>query len=115
MTKAVVYLFLLHDFEEIICVPLWKIRHREMLGAMSKPFFGSVTNGHVLSVGILEEMFILLIASIICSLNDNYTLYLAFVIVYALHFIMHYKMCLSVKNMFLVSYQQHFSFLLLYG
>ncbi|KRM96269.1 hypothetical protein FC19_GL000549 [Liquorilactobacillus aquaticus DSM 21051] len=91
-------LFILHDFEEVICVPLWKIRHRSMLDKMDKPFFGRVMNGQAFAIGVLEEMLILVIASIICSISHNYTLYLAFLVVYTLHFAMHYKMCFSIKN-----------------
>ncbi|WP_057745209.1 HXXEE domain-containing protein [Liquorilactobacillus capillatus] len=91
-------LFILHDFEEIICVPLWKRRHQQLLANMEKPFFGRVTNGQAFSVGVLEEMLILIVVSIICSLSHNYTLYLAFIIVYTFHFVMHYKMCFSIKS-----------------
>lgn len=91
-------LFILHDFEEMICMPLWKIRHRKMLDRMDKPFFGQVINGQAFSIGVLEEMLILIIVSIICSLTHNYTLYLAFILAYTFHFVMHYKMCFSIKN-----------------
>ena len=36
-------LFILHDFEEMIFMPLWKKRHRHKLVTFKKPFFGSVT------------------------------------------------------------------------
>ena len=41
-------LFILHDFEEIIFMPLWKTRHHQKLETFKKPFFGSVTQGSAL-------------------------------------------------------------------
>ena len=38
-------LFILHDFEEMIFMPLWKKRHHRKLLTFKKPFFGSVTQG----------------------------------------------------------------------
>lgn len=91
-------LFILHDFEEMICVPLWKKRHSQILDNMSNPFFGKVTNGQAFSVGVLEEMLILIIISIYCNLSNDYNVYLSFVIIYTLHFAMHYRMCFSIKS-----------------
>lgn len=91
-------LFILHDFEEIILVPLWKIKHKKELINMKKPYFGEVTNASALSIGILEEMIILVIASIISYLTNNNILYLSFLCVYTIHFLLHYKMCLQFKG-----------------
>ncbi|MFT8639998.1 HXXEE domain-containing protein [Bifidobacterium sp.] len=90
-------LFILHDFEEMIAMPIWKRRHRRMLSTMSKPFFGAVSNGQAFSCGVLEEMTILLVVSAICSVTNDSTLYLAFCIAYASHFIMHYRMCMQMR------------------
>ena len=38
-------LFILHDFEEMIFMPLWKKRYRQKLVTFKKSFFGSVTQG----------------------------------------------------------------------
>ena len=38
-------LFILHDFEEMIFMPLWKKRHYQKLLTFKKPFLGSVTQG----------------------------------------------------------------------
>ena len=48
-------LFILHDFEEIIFMPLWKTRHHQKLETFKKPFFGSVTQGSAFAVGVFEE------------------------------------------------------------
>ena len=52
-------LFILHDFEEIIFMPLWKTRHHQKLETFRKPFFGSVTQGSAFAVGVFEEFIIL--------------------------------------------------------
>ncbi len=91
-------LFVLHDFEEMIVMPIWKSRHRRELSKMKRPFFGTVTNGQAFSCGVLEEMTILLIVSTTCSLTNNATCYLAFCIAYASHFVMHYRMCLQLRR-----------------
>ena len=91
-------LFILHDFEEMIFMPLWKKRYRQKLVAFKKPFFGSVTQGSAFAVGVLEEFIILLFISGLCQMTHNTVLYLAFVIAYTSHFMIHYIMCLQFRG-----------------
>ena len=91
-------LFILHDFEEMIIMPLWKIRHHQKLATFRKPFFGSVTKSSAFAVGVLEEFVILLFISGFCQLTHNNLLYLSFVIAYTAHFIIHYIMCLQFRG-----------------
>lgn len=91
-------LFILHDFEEMIIMPLWKIRHHQELATFRKPFFGSVTQSSAFAVGVLEEFVILLFISGFCQLTHNNLLYLSFVIAYTAHFIIHYIMCLQFRG-----------------
>ena len=88
-------LFILHDFEEIIFMPLWKTRHHQKLETFKKPFFGSVTQGSAFAVGVFEEFIILVFISGFCQITHNSLLYLSFVIAYTAHFIIHYIMCLQ--------------------
>ena len=91
-------LFILHDFEEMIVMPLWKIRHHQKLATFKKQFFGSVTQGSAFAVGVLEEFIILLFISAFCQLTHNSLLYLSFVVAYTSHFIIHYIMCLQFRG-----------------
>ena len=111
-------LFILHDFEEMIVMPLWKIRHHQKLATLKKPYFGSVTQGSAFAVGVLEEFIILnlghlfdyhkflfgnefiilLFISGFCQITHNNLLYLSFVIAYTSHFIIHYIMCLLFRG-----------------
>ena len=91
-------LFILHDFEEIIFMPLWKKRHHQKLETFKKPFFGSVTQSSAFAVGVLEEFIILAFISGFCQITDNSLLYLSFVIAYTAHFIIHYIMCLQFRG-----------------
>ena len=91
-------LFILHDFEEMIFMPLWKKRHYQKLLTFKKPFFGSVTQGSAFAVGVLEEFIILVFISGFCQITDNSLLYLSFVIAYTAHFIIHYIMCLQFRG-----------------
>lgn len=91
-------LFILHDFEEIIFMPLWKTRHHQKLETFKKPFFGSVTQGSAFAVGVLEEFIILVFISGFCQIIHNSLLYLSFVIAYTAHFIIHYIMCLQFRG-----------------
>ena len=68
-------LFILHDFEEIIFVPLWKNSKKYKKQNQKYTFFGKVSNGSAFSVGVLEEFVILLIISLICKITDNNELY----------------------------------------
>ena len=91
-------LFILHDFEEIIFMPLWKTRHHQKLETFKKPFFGSVTQGSAFAVGVFEEFIILVFISGFCQITDNSLLYLSFVVAYTAHFIIHYIMCLQFRG-----------------
>ena len=91
-------LFILHDFEEMIFMPLWKKRHHQKLRTFKKPFFGSVTQGSAFAVGVFEEFIILVFISGFCQITDNSLLYLSFVIAYTAHFIIHYIMCLQFRG-----------------
>ena len=91
-------LFILHDFEEMIFMPLWKTRHHQKLETFKKPFFGSVTQGSAFAVGVLEEFIILVFISGFCQITHNTLLYLSFVIAYTSHFIIHYIMCMRFSG-----------------
>jgi len=91
-------LFILHDFEEMIFMPLWKTRHHQKLETFKKPFFGSVTQGSAFAVGVLEEFIILMFISGFCQITHNTLLYLSFVIGYTSHFIIHYIMCMQFRG-----------------
>ena len=91
-------LFILHDFEEMIFMPLWKKRYRQKLVTFKKPFFGSVTQGSAFAVGVLEEFVILLFISGLCQMTHNTVLYFSFVIAYTSHFMIHYIMCLQFRG-----------------
>ena len=91
-------LFILHDFEEMIVMPLWKIRHHQKLATFKIPFFCSVTQWSAFAVGVLEEFINLLFISGFCQLTHNSLLYLSFVVAYTSHFIIHYIMCLQFRG-----------------
>ena len=91
-------LFILHDFEEMIVMTLWKIRHHQKLATFKIPFFGSVTQGSAFAVGVLEEFVILLFVSGLCQMTHNTVLYFSFVIAYTSHFMIHYIMCLQFRG-----------------
>ena len=91
-------LFILHDFEEMIFMPLWKTRHHQKLETFKKPFFGSVTQGSAFAVGVLEEFIILMFISGFCQITHNTLLYLSFVIAYTSHFIIYYIMCMQFRG-----------------
>ena len=69
-------LFILHDFEEMIFMPLWKTRHHQKLETFKKPFFGSVTQGSAFAVGVLEEFIILMFISGFCQITHNTLLFI---------------------------------------
>ena len=91
-------LFILHDFEEMIMMPIWKRQHNQRLRKMKKSFFGAVTNGQAFSVGVLEEFIILIGVSLVSSVLHSDRLYLAFMVTYTLHFLMHYRMCFEFQG-----------------
>jgi hypothetical protein len=91
-------MFIMHDFEEMIVMPIWKRRHHRLISGMDKPFFGPVGNGQAFTAGVLEEMCILLTVSLVSGLTGNLTLYLVFCVAYTAHFIMHFRMCAQIRG-----------------
>ncbi|WP_256315250.1 HXXEE domain-containing protein [Streptococcus sp. HMSC068F04] len=91
-------LFILHDFEEMIFIPLWKNTKKYQKYCQKYNFFGNVTNGSAFSVGVLEEFLILLMISLICEKYGNSELYFGFCVAYTYHFVIHIKMCLQIKG-----------------
>ncbi|WP_395320059.1 HXXEE domain-containing protein [Fructilactobacillus frigidiflavus] len=83
-------LFMLHDFEEIIFVPSWVEKHAAFLKNMKNPLFGAAKNSSLFSIAVLEEFVILILVTIICFIENNYLLYLSFLIAYTLHFLIHF-------------------------
>ena len=91
-------IFIFHDLEEIIMVPIWKKRNSTFISKLKHPFFGNTNNGSAFSICVLEEFIILIIISLFCFLNKNIYLYLSFLIGYGLHSFMHFKMCFQFKG-----------------
>ncbi len=91
-------LFILHDFEEIIFMPLWKKTDKFQSFQNNSNFFGKVTNGSAFSVGVLEEFIILLCISLLTDYTHNTKIYLGFCIAYFLHFIVHFILCYRYKG-----------------
>ena len=66
-------LFIIHDFEEIIMMPLWKQREARKLEKFKIRFFGAVTDGSAFSIGVLEELLLLvLVLSIVRPVGINF-------------------------------------------
>lgn len=91
-------LFILHDFEEIIFMPLWKKTNKFQACHNNSNFFGKVTNGSAFSVGVLEEFIVLLCISLLTDYTHNTKIYLGFCIAYFLHFIVHFILCYRYKG-----------------
>lgn len=91
-------LFMLHDFEEIIIVKPWQIKHRTKLShAKLKPFdhFKSSESG---AVAVLIEFIILTIVALLASLYQTYLLWFAVDFVFIFHFFGHYALSLVFKG-----------------
>ena len=91
-------LFIIHDFEEIIMMPLWKQREARKLEKFKIRFFGAVTDGSAFSIGVLEELLLLVLVALYCQASGNQLFYLAVLAGYSLHFIPHYLICFSFKG-----------------
>ncbi|MFC6181304.1 HXXEE domain-containing protein [Lactiplantibacillus daowaiensis] len=91
-------LFMLHDFEEVIFVPIWKRQKADLMKKLRKPFFGTVTNGSAFDVGVFVFFSLMIIISAICFVTHNQALYVATVSVFGIHFLLHLKMCLQVHQ-----------------
>lgn len=91
-------LFILHDFEEMVFLPLWKRRSKFRALPNQADYFGETRDGSAFTVGVLEEFVILLTVSYVCSLTRGDELYLCFCVAYSLHFLIHYRMCFRFRG-----------------
>ncbi|WEV76156.1 HXXEE domain-containing protein [Bifidobacterium sp. ESL0800] len=85
--------FVIHDFEEMIMVPACKRRESGSMNPIKRRAFGAVTDGPALCSGVAEEMVLLVIVSIACSLTGGTTLYLASCVAYTFHLVVHVLAC----------------------
>ncbi|WEV65028.1 HXXEE domain-containing protein [Bifidobacterium sp. ESL0764] len=85
--------FILHDFEEMIMVPAWKRRESGSMNPIKRRAFGAVTDGPALCSGVAEEMVLLVIVSIACSITGGTTVYLASCVAYTFHLVVHVLAC----------------------
>lgn len=95
---ALPILFILHDFEEMIFMPLWKKTPKFQHLQNKEKYFGGVTNGSAFSIGVLEEFVILLCISLFCEYSHNTKIYLGFCIAYTLHFFIHFLLCFRYRG-----------------
>jgi len=91
-------IFIFHDFEEMIFVPIWKKQQADLMSQMKKPFFGRTRGGSSFDVGVLIIFTMLVIVSGISFITDNPNLYVAGLVAYGIHFWLHVKMCLQVHR-----------------
>ncbi|GBD66867.1 hypothetical protein TEHN7128_1513 [Tetragenococcus halophilus subsp. halophilus] len=91
-------LFIIHDFEEIIFAPRWVKEHRDILSTKKRPLFGAVTNSSVFSVGVLEELIILLVISAKSLSNPNNVIYFSVLVGYTVHLFAHLLFCFQYKT-----------------
>lgn len=89
-------LFILHDFEEMIMVSDWK--NRKKVQDFPKQYFGNTCHAPAFSIGVFEELILLILFSLICQWFDLPLLYLAICLAYTSHFITHYVMCWQFKG-----------------
>lgn len=95
---ALPILFILHDFEEMIFMPLWKKSDKFQHLQDKERYFGGVTDGSAFCIGVLEEFIILLIIALIVNITHITPIYLGFCIAYFIHFFLHFKLCITYKG-----------------
>ena len=91
-------LFIIHDFEELIFVPMWVKKHKKILDKKKKPVFGGIQNSSVLAVGILEELLILVAVSIFMIYNPTSLVYFGVLTTYLIHLVLHVILCVQYKT-----------------
>lgn len=91
-------LFIIHDFEEIIFAPRWVKENWDILSRKKRPLFGAITNSSVFSVGVLEELIILLVISAMSVSNPNNVFYFSVLVGYTVHLFAHLIFCFQYKK-----------------
>jgi len=91
-------LFVTHDFEEIIIVPSWVKKHSILLSGQKHPLFGGLSNSSILSIGILEELLILIFISIYSMFHPNNSIYFGIMLTYLIHLFLHIIFCIQYHS-----------------
>lgn len=95
-------LFMIHDFEELIMINVWKKRNKnyiEELKAQNKKvpydFSGSTAS---YAIGIFEEFIIISVVTLLSYLFNNYILWYGLFIAVTLHFFAHIYLYIKFKR-----------------
>ncbi|MFC0233994.1 HXXEE domain-containing protein [Vagococcus entomophilus] len=91
-------LFIIHDFEEIIFVPMWIKKHTKVLEKKNRPLFGGITNSAVFSVGVVEEFILLVVISLYGMIHPGGALYFGAGIAYVIHLFLHLIFCIQYHS-----------------
>jgi len=91
-------LFVIHDFEEIILVPRWVKRNFTVLSKKKRPLFAATTDSSALAIGVLEELILLLLISVMSMKNPNNVIYFSVLIGYTIHLFAHIIFCFQYKT-----------------
>lgn len=110
--KAVVWIlpiiFMLHDFEEIIMVGVWKMRHKEQLkyleGRKTKDLMSTkipykdFRSTASFSVAVLILFFSFSFISLLSCLFNSYYVWYGACFAFVIHCVLHFKMCIQLKS-----------------
>ncbi|WP_160672249.1 HXXEE domain-containing protein [Clostridium sp. C8-1-8] len=94
-------IFMLHDFEEIVFIKVWRERYQSSLEActMKKKPYEDFRSTDEFSIGVEILFFILSIVTLVSIIFNNYYIWYGFLFTVTAHFITaHFKLSLNFKN-----------------
>lgn len=97
---ALPVLFMLHDFEEIILVKVWRSRYaHELAGSqMRKTPFGDFRSTDSFSIAVEIEFIVLIITALLSCVFNSYFIWYAMFFGFTFHFFIHFILCGRFKH-----------------
>lgn len=100
-------IFMLHDFEEIIMVGSWKMRHEKLLERLvkekgkdimsTKAPYKDFRSTASFSVAVLIIFFCFSFISLLSCFFNSYFVWYGVCFAFVIHCVLHFKMCLQLK------------------
>ena len=93
-------IFMLHDFEEIILVGVWKQRYRKMLNILSikKKPYKHFRNTNSFSMAIAALFLITVVIGLVSIITKNYCVWYGAFFAFTAHFLLHIVLTLRFKH-----------------
>jgi hypothetical protein len=93
-------IFMIHDFEEIIMINVWKKRNTQYIKTLKDKHipFNLEASTASFAMGVFEEFIIISVVTLVSYITDNYIFWYGLFIAFTIHLIFHFIQWISFKK-----------------